>query len=203
MQSNHYIVSALATGAVLLGLSVVQAQDPAGTSGTSGQSNSTRNSSQSSGSSDRMKSRSDMSGGADQQFMMKAAQGGMAEVELGRLAKDHASNQAVKDFGQQMVDDHSKANDELKDLASRKSVTLPTDVNAKDKATMDRLSKMNGAAFDRAYMRDMVMDHKKDVAEFQKEANSGMDPDVKSWAAKTLPTLQHHLQMAQERANQR
>ncbi len=150
-----------------------------------------------------MKSRSDMSGGADQQFMMKAAQGGMAEVELGRLAKDHASNQAVKDFGQQMVDDHSKANDELKDLASRKSVTLPTDVNAKDKATMDRLSKMNGAAFDRAYMRDMVMDHKKDVAEFQKEANSGMDPDVKSWAAKTLPTLQHHLQMAQERANQR
>lgn len=148
----------------------------------------------SSGSSDRMKSGT--SGSADQQFMMKAAQGGMAEVQLGQLAKDHASSQAVKDFGQNMVDDHTKANDELKDLASRKNVTLPTSVDAKDQATIDRLSKLNGAAFDRAYMRDMVSDHKKDIAEFEKESNSGSDPDVKAWASKTLPTLQHHLQMA-------
>lgn len=149
------------------------------------------------GSSDRMKTGSDAVPAADQQFMMKAAQGGMAEVQLGNLAKDHASSQAVKDFGQHMVDDHTKANDELKDLASRKNVTLPSAVDAKDQATMDRLSKLNGAAFDRAYMKDMVMDHKKDVAEFQKEANSGRDSDVKSWASKTLPTLQQHLQMAQ------
>ena len=99
-----------------------------------------------------------------------------------------------------MVDDHSKANDELKDLASKKNVTLPTDVDAKDKATMDRLSALNGAAFDKAYMRHMVSDHKKDISEFQKEASSGSDTDVKSWASKTLPTLQHHLQMAEDAA---
>jgi putative membrane protein len=147
------------------------------------------------GSSDRM--RTEMTGTADQSFVMKAAQGGMAEVQMGQLAKDHGSSQAVKDFGQHMIDDHSKANDELKNLVSQKNVTLPTDLDAKDKATYDRLSKLNGAAFDKAYMRDMVNDHKKDVAEFQKEANSGKDPDVKAWASKTVPTLQNHRQMAE------
>lgn len=139
---------------------------------------------------------------ADSHFMMKAAQGGMAEVELGNLAKDHASSDAVKTFGQHMVDDHTKANDELKALAGRKNVTLPTEVDAKDKATMNRLSKLKGAAFDRAYMRDMVADHKKDVAEFQREANNGKDSDVKAWAAKTLPTLQSHLKMAEDTHHQ-
>src|SRR5437763_3834451 len=98
--------------------------------------------SQSTGSSDRMKSGS--AGTADQQFMMKAAQGGMAEVQLGQLAKDHASSQSVKDFGQQMVDDHTQANNELKALAAQKNVTLPTDLSAEDKATMQRLSNLNG-----------------------------------------------------------
>jgi putative membrane protein len=149
------------------------------------------------GSSDRMKSGSDMVPMADQHFMMKAAQGGMAEVQLGKLATQNASSQAVKDFGQKMVDDHSKANDELKGLAARKNVTLPSSIDAKDQATMDRLSQVHGAAFDRAYMRDMVADHKKDIAEFQREANSGADPDVKNWASQTLPTLQGHLQLAE------
>jgi putative membrane protein len=134
---------------------------------------------------------------ADQTFAMKAAQGGMAEVKLGQLAKDHASNSAVKQFGQQMVDDHSKANDELKDLASKKGITLPTDIAAKDQATYDRLSKLNGAEFDRAYMADMVKDHRTDVSEFRRESERGQDSDLKSWAGKTLPTLEHHLQMAE------
>lgn len=149
------------------------------------------------GAADRMKSGSDMVPMPDQHFMMKAAQGGMAEVQLGKLATQNASSQAVKDFGQKMVDDHSKANDELKGLAARKNVTLPTSLDAKDQATMDRLSKLTGAAFDRAYMRDMVADHKKDIADFQREASSGADPDVKTWASNTLPTLQQHLQLAQ------
>jgi len=135
--------------------------------------------------------------GADQTFAMKAAQGGMAEVKLGQLAKDHASSSAVKQFGQQMVDDHSKANDELKDLASKKGITLPTDLAAKDQATYDRLSKLNGAEFDRAYMADMVKDHRTDVSEFRRESERGQDSDLKSWAGKTLPTLEHHLQMAE------
>jgi putative membrane protein len=137
-------------------------------------------------------------GSPDRTFMTKAAQGGMAEVQMGKLAKDNAENQAVKDFGQKMVDDHSKANDELKSLASQKNVTLPTDLDAKDKATYDRLSSLKGAAFDKAYMRDMVTDHRKDVAEFQRESSRGKDSDVKAWAGKTLPTLQEHLKMAQD-----
>ena len=145
-----------------------------------------------SGNADRMNG----SGSADQTFMMKAAQGGMAEVQMGQLAKDHAQSQAVKDFGQRMVDDHSKAGDELKGLASQKGVTLPSDMDAKDKAIYDRLSKLNGAAFDKAYMRDMVADHKADIAEFRRESNSGKDPDTKAWASKTLPTLEEHLKMA-------
>lgn len=135
---------------------------------------------------------------SDRKFMDNAAQGGMAEVELGNLAQQNGQSQEVKDFGKKMVDDHSKANDQLKQLASQQGVSLPTDLDAKDKATKDHLSKLHGGAFDKAYMRDMVNDHKKDVAEFQHEANSGKEPQVKQWASQTLPTLQEHLKMAQD-----
>lgn len=133
----------------------------------------------------------------DSNFANKAAEGGMAEVKLGQLAKDKASSQAVKDFGQKMIDDHTKAGDELKDIASKKGMTLPNSVSAKDQATYDRLSNLSGAAFDRAYIRDMVTDHRADVNEFRREANSGTDPDLKAFAAKTLPTLEEHLKMAE------
>jgi putative membrane protein len=135
---------------------------------------------------------------ADQKFMDKAAQGGMAEVEMGQLAEQNGGSQNVKDFGKRMVDDHSKANDQLKQLASQKGVTLPTGLDAKDQATKDRLSKLQGAAFDKAYMKDMVMDHKQDVAEFKKESMSAHDSDLKSWAGQTLPTLESHLQQAEK-----
>jgi putative membrane protein len=135
---------------------------------------------------------------ADHTFVKKAAEGGMAEVELGKLAADKASSSEVKQFGQKMVDDHGKANDQLKSLAQTKNITLPTDLNAKDKALLDRLSKLSGPAFDRAYMQAMVTDHTKDVNEFKAESKSGADPDVKSWAANTLPTLESHLKMAHD-----
>jgi putative membrane protein len=137
---------------------------------------------------------------ADKTFVTKAAQGGMAEVQLGQLATEKAQSDDVKKFGQRMVDDHSKANDQLKSIASQKGVTLPTDLSAKDKAEKDRLSKLSGEQFDKAYMKAMVKDHKTDVAEFQKEANSGKDSDVKNFASQTLPTLQDHLKMAQQDA---
>src|SRR5689334_15410130 len=95
---------------------------------------------------------------ADSTFVTKAAQGGMAEVKLGNLAKEKAESPDVKNFGQTMVTDHTKAGDELKQIASSKNITLPTDIDAKDQAKYDRLSKLSGAAFDRAYMRDMVAD---------------------------------------------
>jgi putative membrane protein len=141
---------------------------------------------------------------ADRAFVTKAAQGGLAEVELGNLAtqKDlttqKAANDKVKHFGQQMVTDHSKANDALKLIAVSEGITLPTGLDSKADALKTRLSGLNGADFDRAYMENMVKDHKEDIAEFQKEADHGTDQQIKEFALKTLPTLQHHLQMAQD-----
>ena len=134
---------------------------------------------------------------SDHKFVMDALKGGMAEVELGKLASEKASNDAVKQFGQRMADDHGKAGDELKKIAEDKGMTPPTAMDDKHKKLHDRLSKLSGAAFDRAYMDEMVKDHKTDVKEFQREANSAKDPDVKAFAAKTLPTLQEHLKEAQ------
>lgn len=135
---------------------------------------------------------------ADKNFVMKAAEGGLAEVQLGQLATQNAQSDEVKQFGQRMVDDHTKANDQLKQVAEQKGVTLPTDLSAKDKAEKDRLSKLKGEQFDRAYMQHMVMDHKKDVAEFKKESTSAKDSDVKNFASQTLPTLEDHLKQAQQ-----
>jgi putative membrane protein len=134
----------------------------------------------------------------DQKFVKDAAQGGMMEVELGKLAADKASSEDVKAFGKRMVDDHSKANDELLTLAKNKNIALTNTLQGKHKRTMDRLNKETGDKFDRDYMSAMVSDHKEDVSAFQKEADKGHDADVKSWAAKTLPTLKTHLQLAQE-----
>ncbi len=134
----------------------------------------------------------------DQHFIHEAAIGGMAEVELGKLATQKASSEQVKQFGQRMVDDHGKANDELKTIAQNKSVTIPSDLDAQHKALRDRLSKLSGDAFDRAYMQEMLKDHRKDVNEFRTESKTGKDADVKAWAAQTLPTLEDHLKMAQD-----
>src|SRR5947209_17372406 len=132
----------------------------------------------------------------DKHFVRKAAEGGLAEVELGKLAIQKASSDDVKKFGQRMVDDHTKANDQLKQLAQQKGVDLPSQPDAKDKATLDKLQKLSGEQFDKAYMQDMVKDHTKDVAEFQKESKSAKDPDIKNFASQTLPTLQDHLKEA-------
>ncbi len=135
---------------------------------------------------------------ADVHFMMKAAQGGMAEVKMGQLAAEKASNPDVKAFGQKMVDDHTKANDQLKSVAQDEGVTLPTSVNGKDQATYDRLSKLSGAEFDKQYAKHMVMDHEEDVKDFKKEADMGKDEKTKSFASQTLPVLQEHLKMAKD-----
>ena len=135
---------------------------------------------------------------ADKKFAMEAAQGGLAEVELGRLAAEKGQSDKVKQFGQRMVDDHTNANNQLKSVAQKNNITLPTSVNAKDQALKDKLSGLSGAEFDRAYMQNMVKDHQKDISEFQKEANNGSNADLKGFAAQTLPTLQEHLRMAKE-----
>ena len=132
----------------------------------------------------------------DRKFITEALQGGMAEVELGKLASEKASNDAVKQFGKRMAEDHGKAGDELKKLAEDKGVKPPMDMGAKHKKLHDRLAKLSGAEFDRVYVDEMVKDHRKDVKDFQREAEKAKDPDLKAWAAKTLPTLQDHLAQA-------
>ncbi len=134
----------------------------------------------------------------DRTFITEAAAGGMAEVELGRLATQKASRSEVKEFGQMMIDDHSKANTQLTKIAQDEGITPPATLKAQDKATQDHLSKLSGEAFDRAYIQHMVKDHQKDVAAFRKQSTGAANSEVKQFASSTLPTLEKHLKRAQE-----
>jgi putative membrane protein len=129
----------------------------------------------------------------DRTFMQTVAKGGMAEVALGELAVTHAENEDVKKFGRRMVEDHGKANQELAQLAKGKGVEVAKDLDRTYKSTMNRLAKLQGDAFDRAYVEEMVKDHRKDVKDFERQAERGKDPSLKEWAGKTLPTLREHL----------
>ena len=133
----------------------------------------------------------------DSSFIKNAAEGGMAEVELGQLAQQKATNPAVKEFGAMMVTDHTAANDKLKTVAAAKQVSLPDSPSLIQKASKAKLEMMSGDSFDKSYVKGMIEDHKADIKEFQKEAMEGKDPQVKAFAAATLPTLKKHLQKIQ------
>ncbi|SNB47120.1 DUF4142 domain-containing protein [Geobacter sp. DSM 9736] len=134
--------------------------------------------------------------GKDKKFVMEAASGGLMEVKGGELAQKKGQSQEVKDFGARMVTDHGKANEELKSLAQQKNITLPEKMARHHKSMIDKVSKLSGADFDKAYMRMMVKDHTKDVAAFKKAAQEAKDPDLKAWAGKTQPILEQHLEQA-------
>ena len=154
----------------------------------SGQSQSTSNSADS-GNADKS---------TDQAFVTKAAQDGLGEVQIAQLAQQKASDPQVKQLAQKLTEDHQKANDELKSIASQRNLNLPSDISQKDKDRIDRLSKLSGKQFDEAFLREQVRDHKKDIQEFKKEANNGQDPQLKQFAQKNLSVLQEHLSMAQQ-----
>lgn len=135
---------------------------------------------------------------ADKKFVTEAMQGGMAEVKLGQLAADKGSSPDVKQFGQKMVDDHTKLNDQMKPIASQLGITPPSDLSMKDQALEKKLEAMSGDAFDKAYMRDMVKDHRKDLAEFKKEASTGQSQAVKDAAQQGSQVISEHLQMAEQ-----
>ncbi len=139
---------------------------------------------------------------ADEAFLKKAAEGGMAEVKFGELAQSSGASSTVKRFGERMVTDHSRMNDEVKDLAARKNISLPTSVSVKDEASYKLLQARSGNSFDKAYIDDMLKDHREDIRAFQKEADSGSDPDIKALAAKALPTLREHLRLAENAARE-
>jgi putative membrane protein len=127
-----------------------------------------------------------------------AKRGGMEEVQLGELAKQKAANPAVREFGERMVTDHQKANEQLKQIVQQKGALVPTSLSHHETSRLDRLQKLSGAEFDKAYISDMVSDHKTDVKEFEKATKNLSDPELKAFAEKTLPTLQEHLRQAQE-----
>jgi putative membrane protein len=134
----------------------------------------------------------------DAKFVEMASAAGLAEIDLGKLGASQGQSDAVKTFGQQMVDDHTKANDELKTIASSKSIPVSTAPMANDAKAATMIGSKQGAEFDSAFKKKMVADHEKAVKLFTKESTSGKDPELKAFASKTLPTLQHHLQMAQQ-----
>lgn len=138
-------------------------------------------------------------GGAedDAEFMVKAASGGMAEVQMGQLAMQKGTSQAVKDFAKMMVDDHTKANNELTALAAAKNITLPSAPGEDHMKKYDELNKLSGKDFDEKYMDIMLKEHKNDVDLFEDAAEDAHDADIKAFAAKTLPVLKMHLSHAE------
>jgi putative membrane protein len=133
----------------------------------------------------------------DYKFVTETALGGRMEVELGRLAAQKGSDAAVRDFGERMVRDHQKANQELTQLVMQKGAALPAASSKKEDEKIEHFKALSGADFDKAYIKDMVSDHRTDIKEFQKEADKANDADLKVWVVKTLPILQEHLKMAQ------
>jgi putative membrane protein len=132
----------------------------------------------------------------DRSFLERAAVGGKTEVELGQLAQEKAQNDQVKQFGQRMVTDHSQANSELVSLGDKMQLSLPTELDKEHQDLRNKLAKLNGAKFDKEYMKAMVEDHQKDLDDFQRESNNAINSDVKTFAAKTAPVIQQHLDLA-------
>jgi putative membrane protein len=140
---------------------------------------------------------------ADNNFMVAAAESGILEVRLGEIAKKKGATQEVKDFGAMMVTDHGKAGQELQRVAAKHDVTLPTVLNVEDKATVTRLSNLSGAAFDKAYIYEMVKAHTRDVSAFEVALKNSKDSDVKAFAQQTLPMIKMHLEKATSMAERR
>ena len=132
------------------------------------------------------------------EFAVEAADLGLLEVQLSTLALTKASSPQVKQFAQMMVDDHTKANNELKTLAQTKNISLPTVLSDASQRKFDNLNEKTGAEFDKEYMDAMVKDHKEAIDEFEDEAEDGKDAEIKSWAAGKLTALRHHLETAEK-----
>jgi putative membrane protein len=137
-------------------------------------------------------------GNTDELFLRNAAEGNIAEVKLGKLAEEKGQSEEVKKFGKRMVEDHGKAEEELKQIGSRERINLPTDWSRKHAETYDRLAKLSGPAFDKAYARDMVQDHEQDINEYKRATSTAKNSSLKQYAQETLPTLESHLQEAKQ-----
>jgi putative membrane protein len=134
---------------------------------------------------------------SDQNFLKQAAEGNLAEVQLGQLGQQKGTSSEVKQLAQALATDHQQNQQKLQSLAQKEGVTLPTAPLPKDKAATDKLSKLSGSAFDKAFAQHAVMEHQKDIAQFKHEESMTKNSDVKGYAGETLSKLQQHLQLAQ------
>lgn len=134
----------------------------------------------------------------DQSFVKQAAEGGLAEVQGGQLAEQKGATPAVKQLGQTLVADHTRLNDQLKQIAQQQNFTLPQSVDSEDRQEMQKMKKLSGTKFDKAFTKDEVGDHKEMIQKFEKEAKTTQDPALKQWAEAGIPVLQKHLRMAQQ-----
>jgi putative membrane protein len=134
---------------------------------------------------------------SDEVFLRDAAEGNMAEIKLGQLAEEKAEAPEVKDFAKRIVEDHTKALDELKQIAPQAGINIPMDLSRRDALTYDRLAKLSGGPFDREYSQEMVKDHEKDLSEFERAETQMKNPALKQYAQREVPTLQSHLELAQ------
>lgn len=135
----------------------------------------------------------------DADFVVKAANGSLLEVEAGKLVEERATTKAAKDFAKHMIEDHSKASKELKEYATKMNITLPDALDADSQDKINKLKEKKGKDFDKDYIKFMVSDHKEDISDFENESKDANDPELRAWVDKTLPTLRHHLQMAEEK----
>ena len=134
----------------------------------------------------------------DKEFLKHAGSGNMLEIRLGQYASQNAASVDVKKFAEHMVGDHTKAKDQLLTLTTQQPLEIPKALSDDDQKTLDRLEKLKGAEFDKAYIAAMIEDHQNDIAQFEKEITDGSDTIVKAFAERTLPVLKEHLQMAQK-----
>ena len=135
---------------------------------------------------------------SEKEFIANAARGGMLEVQLGNLAAQKASSSDVKQFGERMATDHSQLGQRLQQLASNLNVAVPQELDAAQRSAVSRLEKLTGKAFDREYIKSMINDHVKDIAEFERAASQATNADIKQFVSEALPTMRDHLKMARE-----
>jgi len=134
---------------------------------------------------------------SDQQFITETVQGNMTEVRLGKMAFDRSQSETVKSFGERLVTDHSRSNEQLKEIAAAKHVELPQQLSATEEARVTKLEGLSGAEFDRLFMAEMREEHRRDLARFETVARTSTDPELQEFAQRTLPTLREHVALAE------
>lgn len=139
---------------------------------------------------------------SDQRFLVEAAMGSLAEVNLGQLGLDRAQSQDVKKFAQRLMDDHGKSLAQMQALADKQEIKMPEQVDEKHNQVFAKLSRVGGKEFDQTFVREMIKDHEANVRAFEKESLSVNNPQIKAWAQETLPVLREHLQSAQDLSKQ-